>query len=111
MAATFPILLSLPVTMNRPRRRRKAKSVLPPSLSVQPENQVADPGGSATFSVTAAGATPFSYQWRFNAGNIPGATSRTLTLNNVQYTNGGNYSVNVINVAGASASQPAELIV
>ena len=34
-----------------------------PAISVQPVSVTADVGGTATFSVTASGTGPLSYQW------------------------------------------------
>jgi subtilisin-like proprotein convertase family protein len=65
--------------------------VNPVSNVVNPTNQSACVDGSATFSVSASGG-PISYQWQVstNGGatysNITGATSATLTLNNVTQT-------------------------
>ena len=70
-----------------------------------------------TFTVTATGTTPLSYQWTFNAapltngGNISGATSAVLTLANVRATNSGAYSVMVTNLVEAVTSPVATLTV
>src|SRR5688572_20736140 len=72
--------------------------------------RLVNPGGSATFTVGASGAGPFSYQWRFNSSLIQGAASSSLLLNNIQHTNGGTYAVIVSNAAGSTTSQ-AELYV
>jgi hypothetical protein len=79
------------------------------AITQQPQAQIASVGGSATFSVTATGAGPLSYQWLFNGAAVSGATSSTLTLNNVQSANAGNYSVQVSNAAGSVVSSPAAL--
>ena len=46
----------------------------PPAITSQPQNRTVDPGVSATFSVSASGSAPLSYQWRRNGANISGAT-------------------------------------
>src|SRR5689334_10856779 len=56
----------------------------PPSITKQPTNQSASLGASVTFSVLAAGATPLSYQWRFNEVDLPGKTNSSLVLRNLQ---------------------------
>jgi alpha-tubulin suppressor-like RCC1 family protein len=67
-------------------------------------------GSTVAFSVTAAGpGTNLTYQWQFNGVNISGATSSTLTLNNVQSNNEGNYRVVVSNGAGSTTSLEAVL--
>jgi hypothetical protein len=51
------------------------------------------------------------YQWRFKGVPIPGATNSSFTLNNVQLTNGGNYSVVVSNLFESVTSSNALLTV
>src|SRR5262249_17779557 len=84
---------------------------LAPSISAQPQTVVADPGGTAAFSVGATGFAPLTYQWRRNGAPLAGATGPTLLIGSVQYTNGGSYSVVVVNSVGSATSQAAELIV
>jgi hypothetical protein len=61
--------------------------------------------------VTAAGLTPFSYQWRFNGTPIPNATNDAYTKAPVQFSDAGLYSVIVTNSLGSATSQAAELMV
>jgi hypothetical protein len=61
--------------------------------------------------VGASGATPLSYQWRFNGGNISGATASSYTKSNVQAANAGSYSVIVTNAYGSANSANAVLTV
>ena len=83
----------------------------PPSIATQPTNQTVTVGGTATFSVTASGTPPLSYQWNFNGTNIGGATNTTLTLTNVQASQAGNYAVLVTNLFGSILSSNAVLTV
>jgi hypothetical protein len=83
----------------------------PPSLITQPQSQTVTRGSNATFSVTASGTPPLSYQWRFNGNNIAGATAPTLNLFNVQASADGNYSVVVSNLFGSTNSANAKLTV
>lgn len=60
-------------------------------ITQQPRDQAALGGDSATYTVAATGTGPLSYQWRAYANpssytNIPGATSATLVLTDVQPT-------------------------
>jgi hypothetical protein len=82
-----------------------------PIISQQPTNQTASSGGNAAFSVTATGTAPLSYQWSFNGNVIANATNATLTLNNVQLNQAGNYAVLVSNPYGSTNSATAVLIV
>ena len=79
------------------------------SISSQPVSVTALQGTSASFTVTASGAT--SYQWQKNSVNIPLATTATLTLKNVQSTDATNYRVIVYNPAGNLTSNTATLTV
>lgn len=87
-----------------------------PAITSQPANSTNLPLSTATFTVVAAGQTPFSYQWRHNGtnltdgGNILGAVSDTLTVNSVAPADAGSYSVVVTNVAGAATSADALLV-
>ena len=67
------------------------------------------PGLSATFTVSAGGTPPLSYQWTFDGTNISGATASAYTVTNVQAGNLGDYSVVVTNSAGSIASSNATL--
>ena len=62
----------------------------PPTIITQPTNQTVYVGGTASFSVTASGTLPLSYQWNFNQTNIANATNATLVLTNVQLNQAGN---------------------
>jgi hypothetical protein len=81
----------------------------PPVLESQPENTNAPAGGTATLCVTASGTPPFTYQWRLNGANIPGATNECYTITDAQLANGGTYTVVVGNQFGAMVTAPATL--
>jgi alpha-tubulin suppressor-like RCC1 family protein len=85
--------------------------LVPPSLEPLPETTSAAVGADVTLAVDASGTPPLRYQWRKNGVNIPGATNATLTITNVQVSDGGSYSVVVANIAGAVTSDPTLLIV
>ena len=80
-----------------------------PSISSQPLPQTVSIGCNTSFSVTADGAGPFTYQWRKDGVEIPGANSATLTINDVASTDGGNYDVVVTNSCGYITSNAANL--
>lgn len=85
--------------------------LVPPTILTQPVDANVTAGNSASFSVTATGTAPLTYQWRKNGVNLPGATAATLTLATVSATNAGNYSVVIANAAGNIASSNAVLTV
>src|SRR5262249_19347545 len=70
-------------------------------IVTQPTNVTVIVGQSAAFAVVATNALPLSYQWMFNGTNISGATNASYAIASAQFTNAGNYSVQVANVAGA----------
>ncbi|HKX62982.1 MAG TPA: lamin tail domain-containing protein [Verrucomicrobiae bacterium] len=80
-----------------------------PMITGQPQSQVAVAYQTATFSVTAVGPGPLSYQWRHNGMPIYGATEASLVLSGVGPSQAGVYDVIVLNQAGAIASAPAAL--
>jgi DNA-binding beta-propeller fold protein YncE len=84
---------------------------IPPSFASQPANVTSDPGQGATFSVTANGTAPFTYQWRRNGIAISGATNSSLVIAGVQAVNAGVYSVAVTNVVGTAVSTGGTLTV
>ena len=68
-------------------------------------------GSTAGFSVAVIGATPLSYQWRFNGLDILNATNGTHTINPVTTNDAGSYAVVVTNDYGSVTSAPAILTV
>ena len=52
--------------------------------------------------MVAGGASPLSYQWRFNGADISTATGALLTLTNVQLSQAGSYDVIVSNNFGSA---------
>ena len=82
-----------------------------PAITSQPMNQTVTVGNTATFSIAASSTSPLNYQWSCSNTNIVGATNATLTLNNVQFTQAGNYSVQVANSAGSTNSIAVTLTV
>ncbi|MBO0799695.1 MAG: immunoglobulin domain-containing protein, partial [Blastocatellia bacterium] len=83
-------------------------------IDQQPQSQLANIGETVTFTVAAhasGGSGSINYQWRKNGADIPGATSSTLTLSNVQPVNTGLYTVLVSSSTDATLSMPAMLTV
>lgn len=82
-----------------------------PRLLIPPADVTVTEGQTATFSVTASGMTPLSYQWLFNGGTIPGATNPALVLSHVQAAQAGRYTVALSNAVGRLTSSAATLTV
>jgi RHS repeat-associated protein len=88
------------------------KCPLPPSIVKQPASRITMVGNTVSISVLAAGGTPLSYQWFYDGTNtLAGATNATLTLENVQHSDAGQYSVQVSNSEGSVESSTATLSV
>ncbi|HVU32860.1 MAG TPA: immunoglobulin domain-containing protein [Opitutaceae bacterium] len=81
----------------------------PPSIAKQPTGGSVQAGGQITFSVTVASVPAVTYQWRKNGAAIPGATSSSLVLSNVQAADAGRYSVTVSSAFGSATSAEAVL--
>ncbi|HWY74839.1 MAG TPA: immunoglobulin domain-containing protein, partial [Verrucomicrobiae bacterium] len=82
-----------------------------PNLITQPQNVTVAIGRNVTFSAAATGYGPLGYLWRQNGTAIPGATTTSLTLTNVQPVAAGSYSVLVANALGSVTSSNAILTV
>jgi hypothetical protein len=87
-------------------------------IVLQPQSVTTCLNGKATFSVGATGSQPITYQWRFHGTNcattpvdIIGATNATYTINSVQYTNAGCYSVRILNPTDILYSSLGQLTV
>ena len=84
----------------------------PPGISQQPQNIAVTTGSSATFTVVASGPTDLSYQWSKNSTTIVGATTSTYTIESVQDSDAGDYTVVVSGNNGQSVtSNPATLTI
>jgi hypothetical protein len=83
-----------------------------PTITTQPANQTVTVGQTATFSVTATGTAPLSYQWQKNSANISGATAASYTTPATATTdNGAKFDVIVSNTIGSQTSTMATLTV
>jgi hypothetical protein len=83
-----------------------------PSITGQPASQTIIANQTATFSVSASGTTPLSYQWQKSGTVISGATSSTYTTPaETTSDNGALFSVVVSNSAGTTTSNSAVLTV
>ncbi len=86
-------------------------TLLPPLITVHPQNQSQPAGAEAIFTLTATGAGALGYQWQCNGTNLIGATNNILYLANVQPSQAGVYAVVVSNAFGTTVSSNAILVV
>ncbi len=90
----------------------KGAAAVAPSITAQPVSQSVIAGQTATFSVTATGTAPLSYQWRRNGAAVSGATSASYTTSaTTSADNGAQFTVAVGNSAGSVISSAATLTV
>ncbi len=86
-----------------------------PVITAQPQDQRVSIGSTATFTVGAAGTSPFSYQWQRNrvnlldSGHVSGSQTAVLTVSGASSADIGAYTVTVSNGGGSTTSQPAVL--
>ncbi len=91
--------------------------LVPPTMTSQPVSQAVTAGTAASFSATASGSAPLSYQWKLsgvnlaNSARMSGATSTALTIASVQAADAGNYTLVVTNAVGVVTSSVAVLTV
>ncbi len=87
----------------------------PPTITKHPDNLIASPGQTVSFSVSvvggidvfqteaSTGGTPFIYQWRKNGNPISGATASTLKFASVSESDEGSYDCVVTSAVGAGS--------
>jgi autotransporter-associated beta strand protein len=82
--------------------------------TVTPSGAIAE-GGSYTLAIDATGSPPFTYQWKLNGDDIPGATATTYTVNpavaNSPPSAPFSYSVVVTNGLGNVSSEVTDVYV
>lgn len=79
-----------------------------PQFSQEPTNVTVSYGGTAAFSVSVVGSSPFTYTWYDQSSNIVG-TSSTLVISNATQNN--TYVAVVSNPYGTNTSSAASLTV
>lgn len=93
-------------------RSSTTSTVTPPSITVQPASVTILAGGTASFSVAAAGTAPLNYQWYENGMAMGGATSSSYTISATTTSyNGAQFTVVVSNTGGSATSNAALLTV
>jgi len=89
----------------------------PPTVTSQPVSKSVLTGQNATFSVSASGTAPLTFQWNKNnsplsdVGVFTGTGTSTLSLTSLTANEAGSYSVTVGNGSGSTNSNPATLTV
>ena len=89
-----------------------AGGAVAPAITAQPTDQRVVVGSTATFTVTASGTAPLSFQWQKGATAIAGATAATYTTPATTLVDdGSSFQVVVSNAAGSVTSNSAMLTV
>jgi hypothetical protein len=81
-----------------------ASPTAPSDVAVTPATETQYVGGTATFSVTASGSPPLSYQWFKGASLLGGKTDATLSLAGLASGDAGSYSCVVSNATTLTAT-------
>ncbi len=85
---------------------------IPPAIVTQPASQTIAAGQAATFTVSATGTAPLSYQWYENGTAVTGAHGVAYTTPPAGVANSGSpYTVVVTNAYGTANSAVASLTV
>jgi hypothetical protein len=88
-----------------------AADATPPSITTQPQSVSQINSFPASFSVTANGAAPLSFQWRRGGTNLVGAVGATYGWPAIHPGLAGSYDVILSNSFGSLTSAPAVLTV
>src|ERR1051325_8835541 len=110
--ASYTVVVTNPVnTVTSAAAVLTVNPAVAPSIAQQPVSVSVRANDPASFSVTAAGTAPFTYQWRFNGANLLGANGSTFTIPQAQNGDAGAYTVVVSNAAGSVTSAAATLTI
>ena len=81
--AEAPVVCSLSTPLGCLCESARRPPAFRPQSLLNLESLSVNAGTNVTFTATATGTAPSSYQWRRNATNLAGATGTSLTLSNV----------------------------
>jgi hypothetical protein len=82
-----------------------------PQITGQPLSRTVSEGESVTFTASATGSAPLSYQWTKNGVELAGQTGLTLTIASATAADAGAYRIRVTNPVGSVTSEAANLSV
>jgi len=77
-----------------------ARILLAGSVTINPPSRTQRVGDHLAFLAVTNGVSPVTWQWQLNGTNLPGQTSSSLSLANIQLTNAGTYSVSATQTGG-----------
>ncbi len=88
-----------------------AAACLLPTITIQPISQTVVYGEPVTFTVSATGSEPLTYQWYKDGNPIQDAVASEYTIAAVSMADAGSYHVVVSNDCGSTPSNAATLVV
>lgn len=77
----------------------------------EPGTRVADAGSNVTFTVSVGGSGPYTYQWRHNGVDIPGANLPWLDVAAIDGADSGSYDVVVTAPGQVKTTSPAGTLI
>jgi len=88
-----------------------ATKLSPPIIMGQPQSETAILESNAVLTPAIWSAIPLDVQWLKDGAPIEGATSTTLVLTNLQFTDAGSYTLIATNAAGKVQTTSVSLVV
>ena len=82
-----------------------------PTITGLPARLLIPQGGSFSLNPSVTSGVPTSFQWRFNNGNINGATGASFGLSDALPDHDGAYTLLATNAAGSTTSSAVALLV
>jgi hypothetical protein len=82
-----------------------------PEIQSMPQPTLVYEGWPATFTVSAAGNVPLTFQWKKDGVAIGSATNSSFTFSAAALGDAGDYTVTITNALGQTSSVPAALTV
>jgi hypothetical protein len=108
----FTVVVTNPVGSTTSDPATLTVDPIAPVITIPPLAQSINSGETVTFTVTATGSAPLSFQWQKNGVDIAGATASSYTTAALGVAdNGAGYGVLVTNSAGSASSAIATLTV
>jgi hypothetical protein len=80
-------------------------------INVDPFRQLVSTNSPINLGVEVEGSDPFSFQWRRDGVEIPGAIQQSLNIDMAKLSDGGRYDVVVTNRVGSVASEQVDVAV
>lgn len=76
-----------------------------PNVVIPPQSQTVRVGTDVTLSVFATGSPTLNYQWLKDKIEVQGATNSVHIISQAQFSDAGNYSVQISNFAGSTTNE------